>query len=573
MRKFQAYNSLYRVVLSLLFLCWLMQGSAWAQEQALLLPETSGESIILSCDREIYGSGEQIHYLTYYNGPEEFKSASWSTVLYVELISWDGTKQASSKILIDNGGVSGKIGISENIPSGVYYLRAYTKWMRNYSPISYTYLPLKILNPHSPEMLASPMEGETNLQAVDRVAASLADEIVWSGLKDQYGTREQVEFEIQLPEALISGSYSLGIAKTLSQSSGDYTKVLEHETEKGQGKIEFLPEINGLTLSGAIIDSESSAPVANARLQLSSYSDPFLYAEVLSGKDGSFLFALPHFTGNPELHIAEATDSLVSHKILLASEFCNKPVHLPYIPLQIDSTEQSVVKEILVNTQLKARYEEDAVHSDNSEGLYPAFYGNGASLTYVRDYIELSDLREFIYEIIPQVSISSNGNGSFITIQGPSCMDIYPPLILMDNIQVPNNEELLNIPSKRIERIEVLNKAYMVGNTRYSGILSIYSTKKDMSGVAQEGEHHFFNLHMLDDEDPGFEHTADPMESSFPDIRNLLYWEPSVSFSEEGTFRVTFSTPDSPGKYVLTLRGTDPVSSGSVLGKALILVK
>jgi hypothetical protein len=78
---------------------------------------------------------------------------------------------------------------------------------------------------------------------------------------------------------------------------------------------------------------------------------------------------------------------------------------------------------------------------------------------------------------------------------------------------------------------------------------------------------------MLDDKDSGFEHAAAPMKSSLPDIRNLLYWESSVSFSEEGTFRVTFSTPDSPGKYVLTLRGMDPVSSRSVLGKALISVK
>ena len=126
------------------------------------------------------------------------------------------------------------------------------------------------------------------------------------------------------------------------------------------------------------------------------------------------------------------------------------------------------------------------------------FYGNGASVTYVRDYIELPDLREFIYEIIPQVSITGSGSGSSISIQGPDCLDIYPPLILVDNVPVPNNEAFLNIPSKRIERIEVVNQAYMVGNTRYSGIISIYSSKKDMTGMTQEGERHFFNFHLLD---------------------------------------------------------------------------
>ena len=202
---------------------------------------------------------------------------------------------------------------------------------------------------------------------------------------------------------------------------------------------------------------------------------------MLSGKDGSFLYAFPYFTGNPELHIAEASDSSLNHIVLLASEFCNKAIRLPYLPLLIDSLEQSAVRETLVNIQLKERYRQDSDGIDLGESSSPAFYGSGASVTYVKDYIELADLGEFIYEIIPQVSVNSNSEGSFIRIQGPSCMEIYPPLVLMDNVPVPNNDELLNIPSNRIERIEVLNQAYMVGNIRYSGILSVYSGKKDMS--------------------------------------------------------------------------------------------
>ena len=152
-------------------------------------------------------------------------------------------------------------------------------------------------------------------------------------------------------------------------------------------------------------------------------------------------------------------------------------------------------------------------------------------------------------------------------------MEIYPPLVLMDNVPVPNNDELLNIPSNRIERIEVLNEAYMVGSIRYSGILSVYSGKKYMSGLDQDGERQFFNFQMLDDNSLDFEYEAAARESSIPDIRNLLYWEPSIEFSEKGTYRVNFSTPDTPGQYVLTIRGTDPVNGTNMLEKALFLVK
>jgi len=562
-----------RKLLTYLFLYCLVQANAWAQERPLQAPPSSGESIVLHCDREIYGLNEQIHYFASYTAPEELEGTSFSSVLYVELISWDGTKHATSKVLIESGGAIGKIRIPENIPSGVYYLRAYTLWMRNYHPLSYAYLPLKILNPYSQELLARPQELIENPRSMEHKLADLNEDIIFSGLMDQYGTSEHVDFEIKLADDLPSGPYSLGIAKTPGQSSAEYKISPIPETDTGSLKIEFLPEINGLSLSGTLVDSESGKPVTNSRMQVSTYANPFFFAEALTGKDGSFLYAFPHFTGNPELHITEATDSLLNHTILLATEFCSKPVLLPYIALQFDSAEQSIVKEILLNTQLKDRYRGNITEKLPVDSLSAAFYGNGASVTYVRDYIELSSLREFIFEIIPQVSIQSNNKGSSISIQGPSCMDIYPPLILMDNVPVPNNDELLNIPSMRIERIEALNQAYMVGNTRYSGILSIYSTKKDMSGLAQEEDRHFFNFQMLDDGNTCNEYEASSTESFIPEIRNLLYWEPSVNFTEEGSFRVIFSTPDTPGQYVISLRGTKPENRTNVLGKALILVK
>jgi len=538
----------------------------------LQAPPSSGESIVLQSDREIYGLNEEIHFLATYNAPEELKGASWSSVLYVELISRDGTKQASSKVLIRNGDAIGKIRIPASIASGVYYLRAYTLWMRNYSPKVYAYLPLKILNPYSQEIFAGPIDSLTKSWSMDHTDIDTQEGMVLTGLKDQYACSEQVEFDIQISEELLDGSYSLGISKTSGTSSAEYNMEALPELNQESIKLEFLPEINGLTISGRVVDGESNEPVLDTRMQVSSYASPFFFAEVPTGEDGSFLYSLPLFSGNPELHIMEASDTSLNHKILLTSEFCNKPVRLPYVPLRFDSIEKSIVKEILVNSQLKDRYRAKAAIVDLQDSIFPAFYGSEATTTYVSDYIELSNLREFIYEIIPQVSILNKSSGASISIQGPSCMDIYPPLLLMDNVPVPNNEELLNIPSSRIERIEVLNQAYMVGNTRYSGILSIYSTKKDMSGMAKEGSRHFFNFHMLENAYPKYAYMA-VKESSAPDIRNLLYWEPRIEFSDEGTFHVNFSTPDMPGHYVLTLGGTDPENRSSVLIKAMILVK
>lgn len=539
----------------------------------MALPEDPGESLALISDRDIYGAGEKIHYSASYVAPAGLKGDPWSSVLYVELISWDGTKLAASKVLIQNMGAAGALHIPKNISSGVYYLRAYTKWMRNYSPDIYAYLPLRILNPSSQEVLAGPAEGNINRLSIEHVNESQVEGIEISGLKEQYGTGEQVEIGIKIPGDLRPGQYSVGIAKTPAHSSLDYIIGNRGEAENESRKIEFFPEINGLTLSGRIVDSESGEPVKGARLHLSSYVNPFLYAEVFSELDGTFLFALPHFTGNPELHIANGSDSLLNHKVLLASEFCNKPVGLPHLPLLIDAAEQEIVREILVNTQLNERYHSDSDPGEPNESPDIPFYGKDASVTYVSDFIELSDLGEFIYEIIPQVSINNSSSGSFLSVQGPLCLDIYPPLVLMDNVPVANNEEFLNIPSSRIERIEVLNRAYMVGKVRYSGIFSVYSSKRDMAGITQEGERYFFNLRLLDNKIPGHANEAWAVESLIPDISNLLYWEPEFKIRNEGLGKVIFKTPDIPGNYVLTVLGTGPGKSPPVYRKALITVK
>lgn len=549
----------------------LLNQSVVAQESDVRLPLNSGEEIVLLSDRYIYGAGEEIHFFASYGGPAEMEEGSWSTVLYVELISWDGSKQASSKVQIKEGSARGSMTISASIASGVYYLRAYTLWMRNYSALTYAYVPLKILNPNVQDLLGGPAEGDGPVQVMESKPKDFQGNFaVLSGLRDHYATGELVELAMEIPDGLSEGPYSLSIAKTVSPSSADFSWP-EEMTLRNSGSIEFLPEINGLSLSGRVIDRESKDGVDRARIQLSSYADPFLYAEVFSREDGSFVYALPDFSGNPELHIAEASDHDGSHQILLATEFCNKPVTLPYVPLQIDSSKQAIVREILVNSQLKQRYWQAPPQEQRTE-LPMAFYGHGATRTNVKDYIELADLRELVYEIIPQVSIRSNDGLSGITIQGQDCMDIYPPLILLDNVPVPNNEELLNIPGNRIERIEVLNRAYMVGNTRYSGIFSVYSVNKDMAGLSPRGEGQFFNLQMPDRQAIRLKQCFEP-EAGGPFICNLIYWEPDVRFSEAGDFKLRFHTPDTPGSYVLSLRGSEQDKDYILLYQAELLVK
>ncbi len=93
----------------------------------------SGERIRLFTDRNLYCVNERIFFTAGYTCLNEADSILWSKVLYVELINWNGVKLGNLKLKLDKSGSSASLRIPGDLLSGNYYLRAYTKWMRNFS--------------------------------------------------------------------------------------------------------------------------------------------------------------------------------------------------------------------------------------------------------------------------------------------------------------------------------------------------------------------------------------------------------------------------------------------------------
>ena len=545
------------------------------QAQLLPNPENSGENIHLYSDRSVYTVSEKLFYTAFYQKPPQITTMEWSTVLYVELIKWYGTKLAQSKVPIENGSANGFIQIPTNIRSGNYYLRAYTKWMRNYSPYKYSYLQVKIVNPYTTAIDKGPEVHEAS--AIKRLenSSELTEEIVVTKLSKSYEKRQLVDFEIAIPDNNLSGQYCLSITKL------NDTNILDHSFSFEDGDIpeesnefKFLPEINGLSLSGRLINKDNQEPVKNMKVNLSSYSSSFFYSAVSSDENGTFLFTLPHYKGKHEFHIAKKINSDENIEILVNTEFCHKSIKLPYITFQLSEQEKIFVKEMMLNAQLNSRYIDVDSTLSHKQDISTSFYGKPTGITYVKEYIELINLQEFFYELIYNVSINYLDKKPYLSIKGRTSLISYPPLLLMDNVPVANDELLLNISSRKIERIEVINKGYIVGDFKYKGLISIFSDKKDMAGLESEENSHFFNYMLFDENNYSFhDYSITPTSSTVSDRRNLLFWQPHLQLSKDKHAKVSFYTSDAPGKYVVCLRGVDKESKLKVYKKATFLVK
>ena len=107
---------------------------------------TVKETIHVFTDRSYYAVGEEIYFsASYYaNHLSSSSKAEWSKILYFELIDSIGNSFIQKKFQLNHNLAVGKLMIDDQIPSGNYWLKVYTKWMRNNGVENYTYCPLVI---------------------------------------------------------------------------------------------------------------------------------------------------------------------------------------------------------------------------------------------------------------------------------------------------------------------------------------------------------------------------------------------------------------------------------------------
>src|SRR4030042_5280611 len=120
-------------------------------DSLLLKSDLYREKFHLFTDRNIYATGEKIFFRAYNLSDPALKEGSWSTVLYMELLDATNKTFANGKYPLEKWGATGYIPVPANLPTGNYYIRAYTKWMRNFSPYEYAYSLVTLINPYSAE--------------------------------------------------------------------------------------------------------------------------------------------------------------------------------------------------------------------------------------------------------------------------------------------------------------------------------------------------------------------------------------------------------------------------------------
>jgi hypothetical protein len=114
---------------------------------------TIQEKIFVHTDKSAYLPGEILWFKVYNVDASFHKPFNLSKVVYVDVIDNNHNAILQAKIAMKNGTGSGSLYIPVSVSNGNYRLRAYTSWMKNFSPDYYFEKKVIIVNPlRSPDV-------------------------------------------------------------------------------------------------------------------------------------------------------------------------------------------------------------------------------------------------------------------------------------------------------------------------------------------------------------------------------------------------------------------------------------
>lgn len=98
------------------------------------LGEFMQERVYLHFDNTSYNKGERIWFKAYVVRGDNLRQTDMSRYLYVELFNAIGCPVEMQRLKIENGQARGSILLSDTLRAGFYEVRAYTRWMLNFTP-------------------------------------------------------------------------------------------------------------------------------------------------------------------------------------------------------------------------------------------------------------------------------------------------------------------------------------------------------------------------------------------------------------------------------------------------------
>ena len=565
------------------------------------------EEIYVHTDREEYIAGENIWFKLYLFDDQTGMLSSASSIAYLEILNSAFYPVVRRRIKLNGGLGSGMAVLSDTLGSGTYTLRAYTNSMKNFMPgkcFSKVIIVYNALNagtfgstvrpyPEVQSAGAAENRSEGELLGEKReIAPPVSNPAFEFSDPGPVGIREKVVLDFRLSNSgkasgkngdlsisvsPAGGNPAPGIAEYLLSVSGSGRTDRNPDQSDDSPALTYKSEKNRHFISGQLLDRSGQGLAAGCYMFLSIPGKNAVFQYSLTDENGRFEFSLPIDEGTSDL-IIQPENPRPDDVIRMESSFSGSmPSSVPE-PASTAEAPGSHIMKWGVNYQLTRIFGADSVLPPPVPSVQATelkrFYGKPETELLMKDYIELPVLEEVFYELLEGIQLRNRKTGYDITMTDPVYGKPYekPPVMFIDGVVVSDPSVIARLEPSRVEKIDMIRSRYVVGDYLFFGLVNIITKTGDFSSLVLP-DYAVRLPYSIYDPVPGFWSPSYPdlesRQSRIPDLRNTLYWNPSVKPGSDGRFRVEFWSSDYVTDYQINIRGVDskgePVSFRTLL--------
>ena len=186
------------------------------------------------------------------------------------------------------------------------------------------------------------------------------------------------------------------------------------------------------------------------------------------------------------------------------------------------------------------------------------FYGKPDYTYLLDDYTRFTNIEEVVHEYVRLVVITRyHGKRSFQIIHDKSTLS-GEPLVILDNKPIFDIDKAYNLDPLKIKRLDVTTSNYIYGPSVFNGILHFTSYNGSSATTELDPRAMVFDYDGLQLDRKFYSPVYDSdnqHNSTIPDFRNVLYWNPDAGTDQKGERKLSFYTSDKPGRYIGVIEG------------------
>jgi len=543
-------KSLYYPIISLLlFLCFSLKAEERVNERAYV-----------HTDKDCYIAGEAI-LLKFYVVNSNFQPSTLSKVGYVEICDTE-KPWMQLKVALEDGWGAAKITIPSDVPSGIYQLTGYTRYMRNEGKNVFFNKQIAIVNVEQQTSDLKRWELVENYNDIPSVKKESSKEkepvnLLVKTDQNEYGNRMKVLLSLDnIPDntadLVISVSRNDSIARMPELNQQEW---LKHVSDTFPFSGQWLPEYEGHIITGRFV------PVPKEKL-LSSLAfvgnDIRYFQGQENTQDGTISFYTSRIFGKQQI-VTTAVSQLynnVPYRVDLLTPFCESlPDSLPV--LQVYPDEKQLI-ERYIGIQLREKTENDSIDNSIQTPKYSIFK---PALSYNLDqYTRFNSISETILEFVTGVRVAKVGNSQRIKVFMNDGLTFNQgnTLVLLDGIPVYDHEAILRYNPMYVKMINIYDERYLFGGEHFECIVSFETHEGNLPFFQLSEGSQLFNYDCPQliplFENPDYS-TGERKDSRKADFRHTLYWNPSVAFTNGRPVNLSFYTSDLCGEFKVTVEG------------------